>query len=144
MDLMEIRRRMLMSSEKNVIDTSPKIAEYGVHWKNKSETVSDSTGAITVFYSYPPSSTYQNIVHHGTRFYSSVWKNGEPMDYWYVSSGNNVATTRALNPGSTEISVSLSTAMIDSAFCYILETGQILFAGKNSPYYGYTNINDMP
>lgn len=31
---MEIRRRMLMGGKK-VIDTSPKIAEYGVYWNRE-------------------------------------------------------------------------------------------------------------
>ena len=151
MDLMT-RRSVLLASGKKVIDTSPKIAEYGVCWNRTQggKTASDNW-CITEWYDFNP-------LYHGTMYingyvgsdnafitfqYEGLYDNGNTYKNWYYFIGQS----RVLGEQTItmqRITFSIQIEQIDNAYAYIQETGQIIFAGKNSPYYGYTNINDMP
>lgn len=58
--------------------------------------------------------------------------------------GRIIRQKKQINAGANEISCSIYLPLIDTTYAYIKESGDILFAGKRTPYYGYTNINDMP
>ena len=142
-----------MSSGKKVIDTSPKIAEYGVYWNRTygSKTQSDSW-CITEWYEF-------DTIYHGrviicgycgtdTKYitfqYNGVKDDESTYKSWYYFNGFDHRTSGIGNATLHNITFSIEIAKIDDAYAYVKETGQIFFAGKNTPYYGYTNINDMP
>lgn len=130
------RRRELMAMQKRSIDTSPRILQYDKRY-NSMNIIDQAGYCITDIYSYPPQTYTQYITANNVYFQIQIYKDGKYIDYW---SGGNYK----LNVNSNGIAVTLYTAKIDDSYLYINGTGQILFAGKNTPYYGYTNINDMP
>ena len=143
MGLMEIRRRMLMGGKK-VIDTSPKILQYGVRYITRGAISEYSDRCITDKYQYEAVNQNQTLVTYGVESYLITYKpDGSYLDYWTLN-GTDVYSRNVINANSGYLACTLNTNRIDVSYAYLQETGQILFAGKNSPYYGYTNINDMP
>ena len=67
---------------------------------------------------------------------ADIFKDGDYVDYW---SPTNIK----LNANSNGIGVTISNSRIDDAYMYINDSGQILFAGKNTIYYGHRNINEI-
>lgn len=146
MDLME-RRRVMLASGKKVLDTSPIIIQYGVKFpQGDPETVglvADSSCCITDKYQYEQSNKVQTLVARGITTALIIYNSdGAYIDWWSWWSGTT--ERRAINTQSAMISCTILIDQLTTAYAYIKDTGQILFAGKNSPYYGYTNINDMP
>lgn len=155
--LMVAWRRALMKAP--LLDTSPKIAEYGKACNLANTGERDvSNLCITDWYQFDPK---QNGVI--TIFYyikSGLPKTDGNYQYWCLSSVNSdirhdwyynqssTDYTRRIGYSSPysvqEIRFTIVTADIKDVYAYVVETGQIFFAGKNTPYYGYTNINDMP
>ena len=153
MDLMAIRRRVLIGGKK-VIDTSPKIAKYGYFMRNSTINIADSDWCITEWIDVinAPNrsvgivdafaSLYGGSPPHVYRY---VFSDGS-TDYWYGSNDFS-KYTRYIGANSkhiVRICWSLKIENLDKCYAYLKETGQIFFAGKSSPYYGYVNINDMP
>ena len=68
-----------------------------------------------------------------------IYKDGSYIDYWSVSN-----TRAVINANSNGLAISITVGHVDDAYLYFQETGDIIFAGKNTPYYGYLNINDIP
>jgi hypothetical protein len=141
-----VARRMVLMREP-VIDTSPKIAEYGKRL-NRSTGITNETGSCYTEWidANPVSnttdvSTQSALVFGGvpvstTYVYQFELPNGS-YDYWYTSkplAGKSAKRYR----------FTLNTSTLCSAFCYNKVSGQIYFAGKDTQYFGYTNINDMP
>lgn len=134
------RRRMLM--RKPPLDTSPRIAEYGVYLnRSASGTAVDSSWCYTDWYDIDPHPSNNNIIDNVTNSNHTFQfvKSGGSGDYWYGSSRN-------LAGEPIKIRFSMTIAMLngETEYAYSSTTGQIFFAGRNTPYYGYTNINDMP
>ena len=139
------RRRALLARVESEpgINTSPRIAEYDKKCDRNSTTVSTSEGyCYTVWYDIVPISN--TIIH-------LVGENmpGSPACFQYTLVGGGrdwdyFPTRIIVAANANTIRFSLITANIDTSYVYVQETGQILFAGRNTPYYGYTNINDMP
>lgn len=146
-----------MHTAKKLIDTSPKIVEYekGLAYANTGERYDRSfcvtewypfdTGTVDPIHLYNKAYAGQyvracNYQYYGTR------ENGTVLRDWYYNISNDNPNRYIGWNGATlkEIRFSIPIREIDDSFAYVEETGQILFAGKNSPYYGYTNINDMP
>lgn len=63
------------------------------------------------------------------------------MDYWTL--GVTQSPRKFINIGSDAIAITLSMFRLDESYAYIVETGQILFAGNNTPYYGHRNISEL-
>ena len=148
MDMMAIRRRVLMGAKK-VLDTTPIIEIYGKHQGAGKPTIKppidDNNSGITIFYDYEPVNYRRTIVYYGTSAVMTVYTSDHLYkDYRNVGATDAPAESRYLNANSGAIKIDIYLPLIDDCFFYIKETGEILFAGKNSPYYGYTNINDMP
>ena len=148
MDLIEARRRMLMGAKK-VLDTTPIIEIYGKHQGAGNPTlrppIDDNNSGITIFYDYEPVNYQRTIVRYGITSIMTVYTSDHLYkDYWAVNAIGAPAERKCLNANSGAIKIDIYLPLIDDCFLYIKETGEIIFAGKNSPYYGYTNINDIP
>lgn len=147
MDLMNIRRRVLLGGKK-VIDTSPRILQYGVRYGNGNPAtkplIEDNLYCITDKYKYEPQPIKQTLVTNGIGGAVLIFNSTEIyMDYWLWNTNDGYKRTR-INANSGILACNILISRLDASYAYLEETGQILFAGKNSPYYGYTNINDMP
>ena len=64
-----------------------------------------------------------------------------------VASDSSFDTVKSANLGSSSVTVNkvgatFSAASIDNSFLYRDDTGQVIFAGKNTPYYGKKYITD--
>ena len=148
MDMMAIRRRVLLGGKK-VIDTSPIIEIYGKRQGRGNPTThpptDDDSSGITIFYDYEPVNYQRTIVHYGTASIMTLYSSDHSYkDFWGVRATYAPAERKCLNANSGAVKLDIYLPLIDDCYFYIKETGEILFAGKNSPYYGYTNINDMP
>lgn len=157
MDLMQVRRRMMSQTAKKLIDTSPKIVEYGkgLDYATLGER-NDSAYCYTEWYFFDPRQVRLTIHYFinnrefprytNYQYFGSDSDGNVSRDWYYNRSSTDITRTiggwekRPLN----QIRFTIRRADIDEVYAYAVETGQIFFAGKNSPYYGYTNINDMP
>lgn len=135
-------------------DTSPKIAQYDKSWGRNVEVVNNDIGwCITEWYEFNQRpSAFINCTIVG---YIGNAGNQKTFQYyyntnhgWYYFINNDNPSSRVISTGSSHdwkyISFSIDSSKLDDAYAYWHETGQIFFAGKNTPYYGYKNINDMP
>jgi hypothetical protein len=142
---------MMLQSANEPVDTSPKIAEYGkaCATSNTGERVS-ATNCITEWYTFDPKQVGRLSIYY---FDNNVVYPRNDANYQYVSEGGNrnwyyrgSNFTRTIgwdNDTLHQIRFTILTENIDDVYAYVVETGQIFFAGKHTPYYGYTNINDM-
>lgn len=63
--------------------------------------------------------------------------------WFYFAGVNPRRLSIASNLKIVGITFSIQEAEIDNSYAYIVETGQILFAGENTPYYGHHNISEL-
>lgn len=155
MDLM-LRRRELMAMQSRTLDTTPKIAEYGKHWNRTFGSTTDNANwCITEWYDVNDPYTgigrttsingFIGVDAIGITFQYYLTDGFATSTNWYYFNGVN---PRILLGGSitkrlTSISFSVQLSEIDNSYAYIVQTGQILFAGKNTPYYGHRNISEL-
>lgn len=136
------RRREMMGQKSDTLNTSPRIAEYGKYLsRNASGTTVDSSWCYTEWYDIDPYPSSNNIIDNVTNnfhTYQFVKQNGSG-DYWYGPSRNLAGT-----PVKIRFSMTIARLNAGTEYAYSSTTGQIFFAGKNTLYYGYKNINDMP
>lgn len=142
MDMMAIRRRVLMGGKK-VIDTTIKILAEDSRWTINGDLATNVGNNASIIYAYEPQSVARQLVYDGLVFQLIIFENGTYKDFWTVRNGGS-DTRNVINANSNGIGVTVPTSNINDAYAYLPSNGQILFAGKNTPYYGYTNINDMP
>lgn len=140
--MMAIRRRVLLGGKK-VIDTTIKILAENSRWTIGGRVDASPGFSVSIIYAYEPQSVGRQLVYDGLYFQLIIFENGVYKDYWTVRNGGN-DNRDVINANSNGIGVTIDTSNIDNAYAYLPSNGQILFAGKNTPYYGYTNINDMP
>lgn len=140
------RRRAMMEKKSDVLNTSPRIAEYGKYLtRSNTGTGSNADWCYTIWYDiYPAPGTANRLqlVNCGIgEFRTYQWTTSAGGANWdYRKTGGYYY----LPANANKIRVSIPIANLLTCYAYIESTGQILFAGKNTPYYGYTNINDMP
>lgn len=140
MDVMQ-RRRELLAMQTTVLDTSPIIAQYDKRISVRNDVDAEDF-CITQRYYYPPSDAFQTLAYFGTDgAQCRVYKNDEYMDYWTLAVAQS--PRECINIGSDAIAITLSMFKLDESYAYIVETGQIFFAGKNTPYYGHRNISEL-
>ena len=137
---MEVRRKMLMGGKK-VIDTTIKILAENSAWRMGGYLEDWEGNNASIIYAYEPQSVGRQLVYGGLTRQLIIFENGVYKDYWSVRNDDN---RDVINANSNGIGVTITASNIDNAYAYLPSNGQILFAGKNTPYYGYTNINDMP
>ena len=65
-----------------------------------------------------------------------------PFTNWWNCRMNGDERSIALDANKQFIRLNLSMEQMSGAYAYNSATGQVYYAGKNSPYYGKTNIND--
>lgn len=140
------RRRAMMEKKSDVLDTSPRIAEYGKCLsRSNTGTASAETWCYTIWYGIDPAPGTANRLQlvncnlSGDRTYQWTTSAGG-ADWDYRKNGNYYF----LSGNANTIRTSIPIANLLICYAYIETTGQILFAGKNTIYYGYTNIHDMP
>ena len=75
--------------------------------------------------------------------YAVVYNQDAYVDYWNLYSIVNEERRNVINIGSDGMAFTLLTENLSGSYAYILETGEILFAGKNTPYYGHRNISEL-
>lgn len=139
-----IRRRAILSAPIARPNTSPRIAEY-----NKRLTGATGTENVTgycytdwiianptTFIGEQPVIEFGGIPVNSNYKYQFETSTGA-YDYWYPSKPQ-------LPSGSKRIRFTLKMETLSSAYAYNKYSGQIYFAGPDTIYYGYININDMP
>lgn len=145
MDVMQ-RRRELMGM-RNGLDTSPIIDAYNAGMgPGNNPYVEVADRCVTVLYEYPAQSDTQTIVATGlgTGNFNvmRVYINGVYKDYWVTGTQDNYER-KCVNANTNGLRVTLVTDRLLDCYVYLKETGQILFAGKNSIYYGHRNISEL-
>lgn len=140
------RRALLARVESGGLDTSP-IIEYYDKGLIGSGATQDVIGCcVTALYTYPEKSVMQTSVTTGGWGTAAgvmiVYKDGNKVDYWGTNTQDNYERA-CINPNSNGLRISLKMSRLDDAYLYIKDTGQILFAGRNSIYYGHRNINEL-
>lgn len=143
MDVMKLRRGLLLNS---VLNTTPVFEVYGYKMPTGNKDYEeDEAYAITKLYHYPPSEAKQTLVTSGVGSNIRVYradKDKSYMDYWnWYSSPGFERTT--INIDSEYVRCAILISEIGNSYAYLKETGQILFAGKNSIYYGHRNISEL-
>lgn len=122
-----------------------KVAEYDKYCGRSAEGISDGTGwCYTDWYLFDPqpsgsSIKLRNNSTNNNHTYQYQNEDGTKKDYFYSNQ-----TVGWSGVSMYKIRFSLQTADADDSYAYCLSTGQIFFAGKNTDYFGYSNINNIP
>ena len=136
------------------VDTTAKIAGTGYGLNKQGELVPREQACYTEFYSF--GRTIEGNDSRKVIYYVSsnneggmtdansqqVWQDDAFVTYWTtvydtVSSTNFSGKYGPLN----RVRFPLVTAYIDDDYAYFEDTGEVIFAGKNTPYYGMANID---
>ena len=89
-------------------------------------------------YPHPSSNRIVDNITNSNHTFQYRKSNGSG-DYWYGPSRNIAG-----RPVKIRFSMTIAKLNAETEYAYSETTGQIFFAGKNTPYFGYKNINDMP
>jgi len=141
------RRRALLARVESEpgIDTSPRILQSERFYGRDGNLNYSATDCASEIYTYNPVSSVRNIYSYGLTPYMVIFKDGGQtfMDWWSVSTGSTPSQAGRLNANSDGVGFSIAQSMIDVCYAYIVESGDIIFAGRNSIYYGHRNINEL-
>lgn len=130
-------------------DTSPRIAEHGVHWSRTfGIKATNDNWCITDWYNVENAPfgdvNVQGFVGSDNTNITFQYRFNNDSTDWYYFNG---VYPRRLPIGKDRkivgITFSIQETEIYNSYAYIVETGQILFAGKNTPYYGHRNISEL-
>lgn len=101
---------------------------------------------VSSLYEYPAQTSFQTIVATGltagTDGVMRTYIDGVYKDYWGTQITDDWERT-CVNSYTNGLRVTLQMDRLDDCYLYLKETGQILFAGKNSIYYGHRNISEL-
>ena len=147
------RKKVIMMMQKSVIDTSPVILEYDKRYNNNGSTSASDGMCITKVYEIPEVLQRRlRITAYGTSPSMINYFNGTYKDYWNRDTTSSESTVIMMSVGCNQITFTLKTSMLDDCYTYIEKydnsdtptySGMILFAGRNTPYYGHLNINEL-
>ena len=161
-----IRRRMLFGGEESSNDTTAQIykADYILAWNNSPGYIyeySQENGGITIIYNMDSPTTVlypAGVIPYVSQIFASskgeiqILNDGVHVNYvdiagrWVKSYNPNHTYTeykRSWNVQSyNQIRFTVDIRAIDDAYMYHYPTGQIWFAGINTPYYGKRYITD--
>lgn len=138
--------------QNKVLDTSPRIAEQGKYWNRTfGSTTSNANWCITGWYDVidetcdPRYTTINGYVGTDSSSITFQYNLTNGTTNWFYFAGVNPrrVLSREVEYRLTSISFSIEIAEIDNSYAFIVETGQILFAGRNTIYYGHTNISEL-
>lgn len=138
MDVMDMIRRMLLAQESGINTTAE-----GYPYKrwNRGVLENSSSALATIIYEYEPSSEGRQLRYGGLVAQINTFINGVYKDYW--SARDEVDTRNVINANTNGVAVNIDINNLQNAYAYLPDTGQILFAGKDTPYYGHLNINEL-
>ncbi len=139
-----LRRRAILKIPIARPDTSPRIAEYYKRLVGATGTAESSIACYTewittnpaTFIGEQPAVSLGGITIDTSHVFQYEKENGT-YDYWYTAKPY-------LESGAKHVRFTLDIDTLSSAYAYNKYSGQIYFAGQDTIYYGYTNINDMP
>jgi len=147
MDVMQLRRNLLMQKKETGLNTSPKVAQYGVKNPSGNPTtkpyIIDENYCVTELYSYTPMNTRQTIRFYGGDGNAILYTDTTYKDYWNFSGESREQKWSIITANTNQITCTLKISMLDDCYLWLEETGEILFAGKNSIYYGHKNISEL-
>lgn len=135
-------RRMLM--RKPPLDTSPRIAEYGKHLnRSNTDTTVSANYCYTEWYDLNFES-YTKLTMNYARMPESAgityqYRNTETgaADWYYFPNKKTIEVK------FNQIRFSIAISHLRDCYLYFQETGEILFAGKDTIYYGHRNISEI-
>lgn len=142
-----------MAMQTRKLDTSPKIAEFGKNCNRSFNGLTTNPDwCYTEWVTISPSINSMDIgivdayaSKSNNKTYQLQTADGANGDYHYGSTDFSEFTRKwTITFIPERIRWSILIANLDNCYAYCINNGQIFFAGKNTPYYGYTNINDMP
>lgn len=134
-------------TQKSGLDTSPIIAQYGV--KNPSGNpatkpyIVDNSYCVTEIYAYTAYAERQTLRLFGGNGNIILYQDGVYKDYWNFNGESEEHKWGVINANTNGISCSLKISLIDDSYAIMEKSGEILFAGKNSIYYGHRNISEL-
>ena len=132
------------------LDTSPIIVEYDKALDSSGGvyTYAITGGCYTDFYTIPEGATDVTLYMADSESVAfsaagklQFWNDTKQVEYWSASSSKNKEKSYVTADGATRFRTSLATNGIEDSYAYDSATGYIYFAGKNTQYYGMTNIN---
>lgn len=101
---------------------------------------------VTKIYSFPAQTYIQTIVTTGSAArsigYMRLFRDGGYLDYWGLNQMDNYERN-CINVTANGLAMTMAMNRLSDSYAYLKETGQILFAGKNSIYYGHENISEL-
>lgn len=126
------------------LDTSPVIEFVGKSLPNgNKEYVDNDDCLITILYNYPTSSVPQTMTAYGLTNNIHTYADGRYKDYWGWGAVSQPVTRNVINSNTNGIRCTIHKTRLNECYAFLVETGQILFAGKNSIYYGHKNISEL-
>ena len=138
----------------SILDTSPIIAETGKYLTGNDSTAVDQDWCYTEWIILNPPVNPNNAMTtrdanaslqgSPSKVYQGQTEDGSSKDYWYGSTDFTEKARSWTAKQWFKLRWSIRIDKVDDAYAICNGTGQILFAGKNTQYYGYTNVNDMP
>lgn len=130
-------------------DTSPVIAGTGYSLGTDGGIYKYPTdgACYTDFYQLRPAATMLTLYFadaEGVSFSAGgkiqYWSNDAFLEYWSATAYKNVEHRYTIASGATKFRTSLALNGAEDSYAYD-DTGHIYFAGKNTKYYGMSNIN---
>lgn len=141
------RRREMMGQKSDVLNTSPKIAYENACIIAGGNIAEKQNSVVTALYPYSnPSDSNYTLCYYGTQDKMALYDAERRYnDYWAIGAVDAPKTRAVLykNSRTSFAAFTLRKDMLDDCFAYVTNTGQILFAGKNSIYYGHRNISEI-
>jgi hypothetical protein len=124
------------------IDTAPVIEHDGYNLSKTDGTLVEGTMySVTKYYEFEQLTAARSIEHvvGSAAILGAYDESGSFLDYF---SGLASEKTSNLPAGTAKIRFAIADAYIEKAYAYWTDTGEVIFAGKDSAYYGKTNINE--
>lgn len=140
------RRRAMMGAKSDVPNTSPRIDQRKHAIGRWGSIVEDENCCVTEWITVYPVPHFYSPSGRRPLLYSGIPYNEIDRKHELVKEDETMERSGiiAFRSGTVKMRFTLFEAELNTCYCYDQVDGQILFAGKDSPYYGYTNINDMP
>ena len=142
------------------VDTSPVIAQTGYGLNTSGGTVADPELCYTGFYDIPDGYTGKvsglfpndNAVYENIKTQCQIFEDDTFKTYWSCSSLMGALGSADKSMGlyyasawpANKVRFVLVSAYADDSYVYFTDTGDIIFAGKNTKYYGMANIDGTP
>lgn len=141
------------------VENAPVVAYENYYLKNNGtgEPITDSTAmargvCVTDFISYEPAAEDRTMA-----FYISdpnneinavvmgfgIYKDGTFVKFRSHELTNAIKMGKIINANSNQVRFTLAMDSVDDSYAYFEATGEVIFAGKNTKYYGHGNIKEV-